>query len=752
MRLAGVGLLLACVAISMGWVSMSPEPGFSATTPHLLPVQGSVTDSLDQPLPAGNLTVRVYDVSTGGTPLYDSGTDFTGAIVEGRLDVTLGGPTPLNLDNTVLHYMEIHVNGEAMIGEANGGRHGFYPGAGDHSRPDLEARLDTLEAELGSSAPHAGREMRTEAFSGEASGYRLAYGLLGVGRTAGSAVSHRMEANLLLQPVGVFASTNYRLRLGPYYLSESEAELIVQSVQDTIPVLGSGAITVEILDAFGNRLGGRSSILSLENAQGLVSGSGPASENPDTTYTLGFSAGAVAGLDTLTVKAVPATAALTGITPVLVTFFPDRVILASKSPPARIHPAETLDLRIEIRNALGERVPDEGQPFSLTGLGCGTPGAPVSESDSSYSVVYQAGTSACWDTLELFDPEALSFARDSLAIEITDHAIITSVLDVGNDQGRQVRIIWKNDLHDTLGAPTPVTYYVVWRRVDELSSSSIHREPVSTMKSALNALSERREVLLLDAGNTLWEPVGPQIPTQLWTQYASVVPTLADSNVVNGMHHSVFFVSAHTENPQVFFNSEPDSGYSIDNLAPAAPTGLAMSGSGVLTWEEAPEPDFDFFVVYGSSTPSLDGDADVLATTVNPTRDVSEYAYGFYFVTAVDFNGNEGREATVAGVIGVPDPGSLPASFALHQSRPNPSRSVASISFEMPKAGHVRLQVFDSQGRLMSTLADRNFQAGMHSMSWPERQGNGVSAPAGIYFYRLETAEFQSTRKLVFIR
>ena len=36
-------------------------------------------------------------------------------------------------------------------------------------------------------------------------------------------------------------------------------------------------------------------------------------------------------------------------------------------------------------------------------------------------------------------------------------------------------------------------------------------------------------------------------------------------------------VSAHTLDASQFFDSEVDSGYSIDNLAPAAPTGLVAS-------------------------------------------------------------------------------------------------------------------------------------------------------------------------------
>ena len=45
---------------------------------------------------------------------------------------------------------------------------------------------------------------------------------------------------------------------------------------------------------------------------------------------------------------------------------------------------------------------------------------------------------------------------------------IVSVGDVGNDQGRIVRIKWSASRCDTLGSSTPITAYTIWRRIDPL--------------------------------------------------------------------------------------------------------------------------------------------------------------------------------------------------------------------------------------------------------------------------------------------
>ena len=52
--------------------------------------------------------------------------------------------------------------------------------------------------------------------------------------------------------------------------------------------------------------------------------------------------------------------------------------------------------------------------------------------------------------------------------------------------------------------------------------------------------------------------------------YSTVVPTLFDSTKA-GIKWSVFMVSGLTAIPAVYAVTAPDSGYSIDNLAPAAP-------------------------------------------------------------------------------------------------------------------------------------------------------------------------------------
>jgi flagellar hook assembly protein FlgD len=60
--------------------------------------------------------------------------------------------------------------------------------------------------------------------------------------------------------------------------------------------------------------------------------------------------------------------------------------------------------------------------------------------------------------------------------------------------------------------------------------------------------------------------------------------------------------------------------------------------------------------------------------------------------------------------------------------------------------------VYDVQGRLIATLAQRFQPAGSHAVGWNGQQENGTPAPAGIYFIRLETNQGIQTRKAILMR
>lgn len=84
----------------------------------------------------------------------------------------------------------------------------------------------------------------------------------------------------------------------------------------------------------------------------------------------------------------------------------------------------------------------------------------------------------------------------------------------------------------------------------------------------------------------------------------------------------------------------------------------------------------------------------------------------------------------------------IPSEFLLHQNYPNPFNPTSTITFDLPKTCHVNLTVFDVQGRTMAVLLDANRSAGSHTVTF---DGSGLAS--GVYFYKIVTPEFNSTKK-----
>jgi len=96
--------------------------------------------------------------------------------------------------------------------------------------------------------------------------------------------------------------------------------------------------------------------------------------------------------------------------------------------------------------------------------------------------------------------------------------------------------------------------------------------------------------------------------------------------------------------------------------------------------------------------------------------------------------------------------GQLPDRFTLEQNYPNPFNANTNISFSLPKAGQVKLQVYDLLGRNVVALLDDFLEAGSHSVSWNGRSANGADLATGVYFYRLQTEDFDKTKKMLFVK
>ncbi len=94
----------------------------------------------------------------------------------------------------------------------------------------------------------------------------------------------------------------------------------------------------------------------------------------------------------------------------------------------------------------------------------------------------------------------------------------------------------------------------------------------------------------------------------------------------------------------------------------------------------------------------------------------------------------------------------VPKQFRLEQNYPNPFNPETEIRFQLPKAVHVLLRIFDIKGSEILTLVDAPYAAGEHRVRWYGRDRLGNAVASGVYFYQLQAGQFVQVRKMALVK
>jgi len=94
----------------------------------------------------------------------------------------------------------------------------------------------------------------------------------------------------------------------------------------------------------------------------------------------------------------------------------------------------------------------------------------------------------------------------------------------------------------------------------------------------------------------------------------------------------------------------------------------------------------------------------------------------------------------------------IPKANKLSQNFPNPFNPSTRIDFALRTKGNVSLKVYDVSGRLVKTLANGVRDAGAYTVTWDGTNNAGSKVASGVYFYKMDTTEFNQTKKMVLLR
>ena len=94
----------------------------------------------------------------------------------------------------------------------------------------------------------------------------------------------------------------------------------------------------------------------------------------------------------------------------------------------------------------------------------------------------------------------------------------------------------------------------------------------------------------------------------------------------------------------------------------------------------------------------------------------------------------------------------LPVRTLLAQVYPNPFARELRVSYQLASSSRVSLAVYDAAGRAVCGLVDGVSEPGYYLVSWDGCDDRGRRVPAGVYFVRFHTDDYQSVQKTVLLK
>ncbi len=93
-----------------------------------------------------------------------------------------------------------------------------------------------------------------------------------------------------------------------------------------------------------------------------------------------------------------------------------------------------------------------------------------------------------------------------------------------------------------------------------------------------------------------------------------------------------------------------------------------------------------------------------------------------------------------------------PDNFALNQNYPNPFNPETTIEYQIPENAHVKLIIYNINGRKIKQLINEYHTKGYYSINWQAVDDSGAMLPSGVYFYRIEANNFNMLKKMLLMK
>jgi hypothetical protein len=127
----------------------------------------------------------------------------------------------------------------------------------------------------------------------------------------------------------------------------------------------------------------------------------------------------------------------------------------------------------------------------------------------------------------------------------------------------------------------------------------------------------------------------------------------------------------------------------------------------------------------------------------------------YYWLQGQDLDG----ESEFFGPISItltnttPDtPPIIPTVTELMNAFPNPFNPMTTIPYSIKEAGTVRIDIYNIRGQLINSEIQSHNAAGYYRVTWNGKDMNGNAVSSGIYYYRMSSGKFTSSKKVILMK
>ena len=99
---------------------------------------------------------------------------------------------------------------------------------------------------------------------------------------------------------------------------------------------------------------------------------------------------------------------------------------------------------------------------------------------------------------------------------------------------------------------------------------------------------------------------------------------------------------------------------------------------------------------------------------------------------------------------GIHDKNPKPNGYELSENYPNPFNPSTNIDFKIPAAQRVKIEIYDINGELISTVLNKEMTAGKHTINISAAENNLNASQ--VYIYRMEAGSFVKTKTMVMMK